>query len=111
MQITNCGEGNMIEIKPGKTRSFRCTSDTGYLEWALVTSKSGAHQQLAVWRNNNLEIYNYFDKTFVAKTEAELEINAVNNRKIYDDVSLVNGSLLCKTGRDTATCGLSYVGE
>lgn len=111
MQITNCGEGNLIEIKPGKTRSFRCTSDRKYLEWALVTSKSGAHQKLATWENNNLITYNDFDKTFVSKTKDELEINAVNNRKIYDDVSIVNGSLLCKTGRETATCGLSYVGE
>ncbi|XP_025102795.1 uncharacterized protein LOC112569267 isoform X2 [Pomacea canaliculata] len=108
VQIKSCGEGNMIEIKPGETRSFRCTSNTGYVEWTLVTGKSGAHQRLAVWENN-LQTYNDFDKTFVAKSKYELEINAVNNRKIHDDVSIVNGSLLCKTGRETATCGLSYV--
>ncbi|XP_025100996.1 uncharacterized protein LOC112568110 isoform X2 [Pomacea canaliculata] len=108
VRIKPCGEGNITEIKPREKLSLTCTSDTGYVEWTLVAGKGGAQQHLATWENN-LITHNDFDKTFVAKTKYVLEINAVNNRKIYDDVSLVNGSLLCKTRRETLTCGLNYV--
>lgn len=65
--------------------------------------------------DKNCNILNTFEGLYTARItdihKTTMIIKPKNNRKVYDDVELVNGTLECNNEYDHVGCGLNLVGK
>lgn len=83
------------------------------MHWTLQLNDDSSPLTLAVC-DKNCNMVNTFEGLYTARItdihKTTMIIKPKNNRKVYDNVELVNGTLECSHG-DDAGCGLNLVGK
>ncbi|PVD27156.1 hypothetical protein C0Q70_12310 [Pomacea canaliculata] len=109
----SCIDGTW-EVLAEEETHFHCTAE-GDMQWTLLLTNSSRPISLATCNTNCITL-NTYQGLFAARITdlhtSTLTINPKNNRKLYDNIQLVNGSLECNRGDmddSFAGCGLNFV--